>query len=141
MINVFFIICYMRKYLFLLICFFTTTLSAQYKTTNITTNVLTTSRMIWNYQTEKWDFTSNDDVKDFVTDWTFNVNSSNQGMVSNGTVNYDILEYTYIDETMVMLKLYNVKVSRKMDMIVSKKDGKIVISIFDYDQRTAYYFL
>jgi len=97
--------------------------------------------MIWNYQTEKWEFTSNNNLEDFVTDWTFNVNSSNQGMVSNGTVNYDILEYNYIDETMVMLKLYNVKVSRKMDMIVSKKDGKFVISIFDYNQRTAYYFL
>lgn len=141
MINVFFIICHMRKYLFLLICFFTTTLSAQYTNSNIRTNYVTTSKMIWNYQTEKWDFTSNNNLEDFVTDWTFNVNSSNQGMVSNGTVNYDILEYNYIDETMVMLKLYNVKVSRKMDMIVSKKDGKFVISIFDYNQRTAYYFL
>ena len=141
MINVFFIICHMRKYLFLLICFFTTTLSAQYTNSNIRTNYVTTSKMIWNYQTEKWEFTSNNNLEDFVTDWTFNVNSSNQGMVSNGTVNYDILEYNYIDETMVMLKLYNVKVSRKMDMIVSKKDGKFVISIFDYNQRTAYYFL
>lgn len=97
--------------------------------------------MIWNYQTEKWDFTSNDDLTNFNTDWEFNVNDQNRGMVSNGTVNYDILEYKYIDETLVMLKLYNIKVSRNMDMLVSKKDGMLMISIFDYKQRIAYYFL
>lgn len=131
----------MKKYLLLLLGLFTTSLFAQYRTTKITTNKLTTSKMIWNYQTEKWDFTSNDDLTNFSTDWEFNVNDQNRGMVSNGSVNYDILEYKYIDETLVMLKLYNIKVSRNMDMLVSKKDGIIMISIFDYKQRTAYYFL
>ena len=131
----------MKKYLLLLLGLFTTSLFAQYRTTKITTNKLTTSKMIWNYQTEKWDFTSNDDLTNFSTDWEFNVNDQNRGMVSNGSVNYDILEYRYIDETLVMLKLYNIKVSRNMDMLVSKKDGILMISIFDYKQRIAYYFL
>ena len=101
----------MKKYLLLLLGLFTTSLFAQYRTTKITTNKLTTSKMIWNYQTEKWDFTSNDDLTNFSTDWEFNVNDQNRGMVSNGSVNYDILEYKYIDETLVMLKLYNIKIT------------------------------
>jgi hypothetical protein len=97
--------------------------------------------MIWNYQEDKWDFKPNNDIESFTTNWTFSVNSSNQGMVTNGTINYDILEYNYVDETTVLLRLYNVKVSREMHMVVLKKDGKFVISIFDYNQRIAYFFL
>jgi hypothetical protein len=97
--------------------------------------------MIWNYQEDKWDFKPNNDIESFTTNWTFSVNSSNQGMVTNGTINYDILEYNYVDETTVLLRLYNVNVSREMHMVVLKKDGKFVISIFDYNQRIAYFFL
>lgn len=131
----------MKKYIFLLFCFLSTSLFAQYTTRTITTTIVTTSKMIWNYQTEKWDFISNDDAVKFVTDWTFNVNDQNRGMVSNGDVNYDILEYKYIDESMIMLKVFNIKVRRNMDMVVSKKDDKFVISVFDFTQRISYYFL
>jgi len=141
MINVFHIIFLMKKYLLLLFSFLTTSVFSQYSTSKIKTNFISSSKMIWNYQEDKWDFKPNNDIESFTTNWTFSVNSSNQGMVTNGTINYDILEYNYVDETTVLLRLYNVNVSREMHMVVLKKDGKFVISIFDYNQRIAYFFL
>lgn len=130
----------MKKYLLLLIGFVTTSLFGQFKTTKITTTRFESSKMIWNYQEDEWDFKSNNDITEFTTEWEFNVNSNNKGMISNGNVNYDILDYKYVNETLVMLKLYNVKVGRNMDMLISKKDNKLIISVFDYNTRISYYF-
>ena len=50
--------------------------------------------MIFNYQTNKWDFVSNNDLTTFVTEWVFNITDENTGMITNGVVNYDILSYS-----------------------------------------------
>ena len=49
--------------------------------------------MIYNYQTEKWDFVPNQDMTSYQTLSIFNVTNENTGMISNGEVNYDILSY------------------------------------------------
>ena len=83
----------MKRLLLILLVLISGTASAQYTTTTVRTNTVSTSKMIYNYQNEKWDFVSNNDQTAFVTDWTFNITDYNTGMISNGVVNYDILEY------------------------------------------------
>ena len=133
----------MKKILFSLLFLLVSPLFSQseYKTYNIQTQFLSTSKMIMNHTTNKWDFVLNDDFKQFETIWTFYVNNSNNGTITNGSVNYDILDYSQINETTVKFEVYNLKVERKMDLLVIKSDGKLSLAIFDYVQRTSYYFL
>ena len=114
-------------------------LFGQYTTTKIQTNTLTTSKMIYNYQTEKWDFVSNNDLTQFVSVWVFNVSNENTGMISNGTVNYDILSYKQV-ENAAYLKVYNTKVGRTMEIVIQKGDQGLGVAVFDKTDRIAYYF-
>jgi hypothetical protein len=100
-----------------------------------------TSKMIWDYNNEKWDFINNDDFVDYPTEWVFNVNKQSRGMISNGKINYDILDYKNVNLSLVLLKVINLRLNRKMDILISKKDGTFMISIFDYEERISYYFL
>jgi len=95
--------------------------------------------MIWNYQSERWDFVSNNDQANFTTEWLFNITDQNTGMISNGDVNYDILSYTTIDG-FGYVKAYNTKVQRNMDIVVKPTDGGLGIVVFDKSNRTSYYF-
>lgn len=132
---------YMRQLLLLFLSLFTFNLFGQgYVTTKIQTNTVSTAKMIWNYTSNEWDFVQNDDLMSFTSVWTFNVNQQNKGLVTNSTVNYDILEYRYIDDETIFLKLHNVKVNREMEMVLIKKSGGFNIAVFDKTQRTAYYF-
>lgn len=118
---------------------FSTSLFGQYTTTKIQTNTLSTSKMIFNYQTNKWDFVSNNDYTTFVSEWTFNITDQNTGMISSGEVNYDILSYTKVDDA-AYLKVYNSKVQRNMEIVVRKTDNGLGIVVFDKEQRISYYF-
>ena len=118
---------------------FSTSLFGQYTTTKIQTNTLSTSKMIFNYQTNKWDFVSNNDYTTFVSEWVFNITDQNTGMISNGVVNYDILSYTKVDDA-AYLKVYNSKVQRNMEIVVRKTDNGLGIVVFDKEQRISYYF-
>jgi len=95
--------------------------------------------MIYNYQTEKWDFVSNNDLTTFVSTWVFNISDENTGMISNGVVNYDILSYTKIDDA-ALLKVYNTKAQRHMEIVLKRIDSGLGIVIFDKEQRISYYF-
>lgn len=81
------------------------------------------------------------DHKSFISTWVFYVSQDNTGTVTNGDVNYDILDFEQIEESTVKIKLYNLKVGREMDMLLIKKDDVLSIAIFDYTTRTSYYFL
>ena len=118
---------------------FSTSLFGQYTTTKIQTNTVSTSKMIYNYQTEKWDFVSNDDLATFATIWIFNVSNDNTGMISNGEVNYDILSYSKVDDA-AYLKVYNTKVQRNMEIIVKVLENGLGVVVFDKEQRVSYYF-
>jgi len=113
----------------------------EYTTTKIQTNTLSTSKMVWNYTTSKWDFVENGDLRNFVSEWVFTINKENMGMISNGTVDYDILEYNYIDETAVYFEVWNTKVLRKMTIVLYKKELQISVAVFDKQERIAYFFL
>ena len=115
------------------------TVFGQYTTTTVRTNTVSTSKMIYNYQTEEWDFVSNNDQTTFVTDWTFNITDYNTGMISNGTVNYDILEYKRAGDA-AYVKVYNTKAQRNMEIVVKQIEGGLGIVVFDKTNRTSYYF-
>lgn len=95
--------------------------------------------MIFNYQTNKWDFVSNNDYSEYSTEWTFNVSSDNTGMISNGIVNYDILSYSKVDDT-AYIKVYNTKAQRNMEIVIRLMENGLGIVIFDKEQRVSYYF-
>ena len=129
----------MKNYLLLILSFISLNLFGQYTTTTIQTNTLSTSKMIYNYQTEKWDFVSNNDLTTFVSTWVFNISDENTGMISNGVVNYDILSYTKIDDA-AFLKVYNTKAQRNMEIVLKHIEGGLGVVIFDKQQRISYYF-
>jgi hypothetical protein len=133
----------MKKILFSLLFLLVSPLFSQseYRTYNIQTQFLSTSKMIMNHTTNKWDFVINDDLKSFESMWTFYVNSLNHGTITNGNINYDILDYKQIDEKTIKISVYNLKVGRNMDLLIIKGEDSISIGVFDYTQRTAYYFL
>lgn len=129
----------MKKLLLVLLALITTSVFGQYTTTKVQTNTVSTSRMIYNYQTEKWDFVSNNDLTAFVSEWTFNISDYNTGMISNGVVNYDILEYKKIDDA-AYVKVYNTKVGRNMEIVIKVMEGGLGIVVFDKADRISYYF-
>lgn len=129
----------MKKLLLVLLALITTSVFGQYTTTKVQTNTVSTSRMIYNYQTEKWDFVSNNDLTTFVSEWTFNISDYNTGMISNGVVNYDILEYKKIDDA-AYVKVYNTKVGRNMEIVIKVMEGGLGIVVFDKADRISYYF-
>ena len=95
--------------------------------------------MIFNYQTNKWDFVSNDDLTTFVSVWIFNITNENTGMISNGVVNYDILSYSKVDDA-AYLKVYNAKAQRNMEIVIKHIETGLGIVVFDKEQRISYYF-
>lgn len=129
----------MKNIFLSLLLLFSTSLFGQYTTTKIQTNTLSTSKMIFNYQTNKWDFVSNNDYTTFISEWTFNITDQNTGMISSGEVNYDILSYTKVDDA-AYLKVYNSKVQRNMEIVIRKTDDGLGIVVFDKEQRISYYF-
>jgi len=129
----------MKNIFLSLLLLFSTSLFGQYTTTKIQTNTVSTSKMIYNYQTEKWDFVSNDDLATFATIWIFNVSNDNTGMISNGEVNYDILSYSKVNDA-AYVKVYNSKVGRNMEMVIKQIEGGLGIVVFDKEQRVSYYF-
>ena len=129
----------MKNIFLSILLLFSTSLFGQYTTTKIQTNTVSTSKMIYNYQTEKWDFVSNDDLATFTTIWIFNVSNDNTGMISNGEVNYDILSYSKVDDA-AYVKVYNSKVGRNMEMVIKQIEGGLGIVVFDKEQRVSYYF-
>jgi hypothetical protein len=129
----------MKNIFLSLLLLFSTSLFGQYTTTKIQTNTLSTSKMIFNYQTNKWDFVSNNDYTTFVSEWIFNVSDQNTGMISNSGVNYDILSYSKIDDA-AYLKVYNTTALRNMEIVIRQTDKGLGIVVFDKEQRTSYYF-
>jgi len=129
----------MKNILLSLLLLFSTTLFGQYTTTKIQTNTISTSKMIYNYQTSKWDFVSNEDLTQFVSVWVFNVSQENTGMITNGTVNYDILSYKQVEDA-AYLKVYNTKVGRNMEIVIRKGEQGLGVAVFDSHERIAYYF-
>ena len=129
----------MKNIFLSILLLFSTSLFGQYTTTKIQTNTVSTSKMIYNYQTEKWDFVSNDDLATFATIWIFNVSNDNTGMISNGEVNYDILSYSKVEDA-AYLKVYNTKAGRNMEMVIKQIEGGLGIVVFDKEQRVSYYF-
>ena len=129
----------MKNIFLSLLLLFSTSLFGQYTTTKIQTNTVSTSKMIYNYQTEKWDFVSNDDLATFTTIWIFNISNDNTGMISTGTVNYDILSYSKVDDA-AYVKVYNSKAGRNMEMVIKQIEGGLGIVVFDKEQRVSYYF-
>jgi hypothetical protein len=129
----------MKNIFLSLLLLFSTSLFGQYTTTKIQTNTLSTSKMIFNYQTNKWDFVSNNDYTTFVSEWVFNITDQNTGMISNGGVNYDILSYSKIDDA-AYLKVYNTTALRNMEIVIRQTDNGLGIVVFDKEQRTSYYF-
>ena len=129
----------MKHYLLLILSFISLNLFGQYTTTKIQTNTLSTSTMIFNYQTNKWDFVSNNDLTTFVSVWVFNITNENTGMISNGVVNYDILSYSKVDDA-AYLKVYNAKAQRNMEIVIKHIEAGLGIVVFDKEQRISYYF-
>ena len=129
----------MKNIFLSILLLFSTSLFGQYTTTKIQTNTVSTSKMIYNYQTEKWDFVSNDDLATFTTIWIFNISNDNTGMISTGTVNYDSLSYSKVDDA-AYVKVYNSKAGRNMEMVIKQIEGGLGIVVFDKEQRVSYYF-
>ena len=133
----------MKKILFSLTFLLCSSLFSQdFTKIPVATNWLSTSKMIWNPSVNKWDFSSNDDMVEYKTEWIFNLRENGTGLLTNGSVNYDVNKMERIPsmENSYIFRTYNVKVGRSMDVIVSKSSDKVVVSVFDWESRTSYYF-
>lgn len=133
----------MKKILFSLTFLLCSSLFSQdFTKIPVATNWLSTSKMIWNSSTNEWDFSTNNDLVEYKTEWVFNLRENGTGLLTNGSVNYDVNKMERIPsmENSYIFRTYNVKVGRSMDVIVSKSDGKVVVSVFDQESRTSYYF-
>lgn len=133
----------MKKILFSLTFLLCSSLFSQdFTKIPVATNWLSTSKMIWNPSMNKWDFSSNDDMVEYKTEWIFNLRENGTGLLTNGSVNYDVNKMERIPsmENSYIFRTYNVKVGRSMDVIVSKTSDKVVVSVFDWESRTSYYF-
>ena len=94
----------MKKFLLFIFTFICCELYSQdYTTTVIRTNTLSTSKMIWNYTENKWDFVSNNDLSDYPCNWTFNIDSTNRGMISAGNIKYDILSFVKVNDSSIFM--------------------------------------
>jgi hypothetical protein len=129
----------MKNILLSLLLLFSTSLFGQYTTTKVMTNTLSTSKMIYNYQTQKWDFVPNQDMTTYKTLWVFNVTDENTGMISNGDINYDILSYSKVDDA-AYLKVYNTFLKRNMEIVIKVLENGLGVVVFDKEQRVSYYF-
>ena len=133
----------MKKILFSLTFLLCSSLFSQdFTKIPVATNWLSTSKMIWNPSMNKWDFSSNDDMVEYKTEWIFNLRENGTGLLTNGSVNYDVNKMERIPsmENSYIFRTYNVKMGRNMDVIVSKASDKVVVSVFDWESRTSYYF-
>jgi hypothetical protein len=133
----------MKKILFSLTFLLCSSLFSQdFTKIPVATNWLSTSKMIWNSSVNKWDFSSNEDMVEYKTEWIFNLRENGTGLLTNGSVNYDVNKMERIPsmENSYIFRTYNVKVGRNMDVIVSKTSDKVVVSVFDWESRTSYYF-
>lgn len=133
----------MKKILFSLTFLLCSSLFSQdFTKIPVATNWLSTSKMIWNSSMNKWDFSSNEDMVEYRTEWIFNLRENGTGLLTNGAVNYDVNKMERIPsmENSYIFRTYNVKVGRNMDVIVSKTSDKVVVSVFDWESRTSYYF-
>ena len=133
----------MKKILFSLTFLLCSSLFSQdFTKIPVATNWLSTSKMIWNPSMNKWDFSSNDDMVEYKTEWIFNLRENGTGLLTNGSVNYDVNKMERIPsmENSYIFRTYNVKMGRNMDVIVSKTSDKVVVSVFDWESRTSYYF-
>lgn len=133
----------MKKILFSLTFLLCSSLFSQdFTKIPVATNWLSTSKMIWNSSVNKWDFSSNEDMVEYKTEWIFNLRENGTGLLTNGSVNYDVNKMERIPsmENSYIFRTYNVKVGRSMDVIVSKTSDKVVVSVFDWESRTSYYF-
>lgn len=129
----------MKRLLLMLLVLISGTVFGQYTTTKVQTHTVSTSKMIYNYQTEEWDFVSNNDEVAFTSDWIFNITDQNTGMISNGSVNYDILEYKHVDGA-AYIKVYNTKARRNMEIVIKPVEEGLGIVVFDKTNRTSFYF-
>lgn len=129
----------MKRLLLMLLVLISGTVFGQYTTTKVQTHTVSTSKMIYNYQTEEWDFVSNNDQVAFTSDWVFNITDQNTGMISNGSVNYDILEYKHVDGA-AYIKVYNTKARRNMEIVIKPVEEGLGIVVFDKTNRTSFYF-
>jgi len=129
----------MKRLLLMLLVLISGTVFGQYTTTKVQTHTVSTSKMIYNYQTEEWDFVSNNDQVAFTSDWIFNITDQNTGMISNGSVNYDILEYKHVDGA-AYIKVYNTKARRNMEIVIKPIEEGLGIVVFDKTNRTSFYF-
>ena len=133
----------MKKILFSLTFLLCSSLFSQdFTKIPVATNWLSTSKMIWNSSINKWDFSSNEDMVEYKTEWIFNLRENGTGLLTNGSVNYDVNKMERIPsmENSYIFRTYNVKMGRNMDVIVSKTSDKVVVSVFDWESRTSYYF-
>jgi hypothetical protein len=133
----------MKKILFSLTFLLCSSLFSQdFTKIPVATNWLSTSKMIWNSSVNKWDFSSNEDMVEYKTEWIFNLRENGTGLLTNGSVNYDVNKMERIPsmENSYIFRTYNVKMGRNMDVIVSKASDKVVVSVFDWESRTSYYF-
>jgi len=133
----------MKKILFSLTFLLCSSLFSQdFTKIPVATAWLSTSKMIWNPSLEKWDFSANDDLIEYKTEWIFNLREDGTGLLTNGGINYDVNKMERISsmEDSYIFRTYNVKLRRNMNVIVSKSDDNLVVSVFDMEARTSYYF-
>jgi len=119
---------------------------AQVKTFNYTSTTRETSTMVWSSYREEWDFYERDDKQTFTINWTFALN----GTLGNGTIvgnsqAYDVRDIEYRVKngvTMLICESYPTQnLQREMTIIMSTfEDGDMLIALYDYDGRLAYYY-
>ena len=116
-----------------------------YTTFNFTTTQRHTNTMVWNQYSSQYDFVDNNDKGYVFVEWRFTLNDiTGVGTLRAGNISYDVLstERQIADNgtpvtSMVIESVVN---NNKMNLLVTGSQGDLFVGIYDYLNRTSYYY-
>ena len=136
----------MRKFLTLFLVLIGTLSFAQPVVDRIVvTNFMSSSDMIWNTRTYKFDFIDNNDREIWKTSWEITLFQNGTGRIQSGDITYTVKEWIFDNSNenpLVRATTYNHTLGRDVVVIIHKdnKTGEFMLSVFDKDGRMSYYF-
>jgi hypothetical protein len=137
----------MKKYLLILTLFLSNLLFAQsekYHKINFITEKYWVSDMVWNNTTNEFDFIDRAEPDVSFIEWHMLIDKEQKtGTIKAGNVAYDIITYSLKNQDgldIVSFEVTNIKLKKTMKLLLTQKDGDMLVGLYDLVGRTAYYF-
>lgn len=100
--------------------------------------------MIWNSSTSEFDFVDRTEPDVKFIEWYMLIDKEQKtGTIKAGDVAYDIIIYSFKNQDgldIVSFDVTNIKLKKTMKLLLTQKDGDMIVGIYDLVGRTAYYF-